>query len=384
MANHGNGLLRRVRGKLLREVPVWGLSSPVTVEGDGGSYEIESSSESDALIAEGFITAEVAMFNTDLRRRLWSGRLSELVGDRELAPGLRAPNLDVFVRILGFRTDAERSFRHLSDHAKARLELYTKGVNSWTDAGLWRKQPCWARASSRPRLWAPSDSLLLAQAKARMAASAARALHVSEEAWAAGWTDDKGRAVLRLWDLLRKLPHDHKGLDSDRSPSHDRMLRPTALSWGGPDPAGSLPSGVPAHLNSAGSDRARCGPEEAPVILPVTILRGDDNHRYEFGDQPPRRLQARRQDVEVRQSTPLRHWIRRSEHGGLISDLIHPADDKLAPAGQGFLWSWGAAASKAVTRSTSAEESLDLGLSIDPTPRTLPKTRLVPIESGAW
>ena len=119
------------------------------------------------------------------------------------------------------------------------------------------------------------------------------------------------------------------------------------------------------------------------MILPITILPGGDNHRYACGDQPPRRLQARRHDVEVRQSTPQRHWIRRNEHGGLISDLIHRANDKLAPSGQGFFWSWNGTPSKGVHGDASADSSLDLGLFNVSNLGTLPKTRLVPIEGGA-
>jgi len=384
MSNHGNALLRRVRGKLLREVPVWGLSNPVTVEGDGGIYQIDSSSENDALIAEGFVTAEVAMFNTDLRRRLWSGRLSELIGDHEIAPGIRSPDLDVFVRIVGFRADAERTFRGLTDEAKSRLDLYTKGINGWTDAGLWRKQPCWSRADSRPRLWAPSDSLLLAQASERMAASSPHPLQVSEEAKAAGWTEKKGQLIRRLWDLLRSLPHDHKEPGPGNSRAPDAIFRAMELSWGRWDPANSFPSGIPAHLFSTGSEGAGCGSEAAPAILPVTVLPGGDNHRYARDGQPPKRLQARRHDIEVRQSGPQRHWIRRSEGGGLIGDLVHRANGTLAPAGQSFYWSWDGTHSEDPSQEPIVDESLDFRLVNDGNTRSLPKTRLVPIQSGAW
>jgi len=374
-AGHRTALTRRLRAKIRRELPVWGLDAPVTIEGADNVYCIEAESEQDALIAEGFASAQAAMFVTDLRRRLWSGRLSELLGDRELAEGLRSPDLDIFLRILGFRPSAERKFRGLGEKAKSQLELYAKGVNAWIDAGLWRKQACWERAGSRPRLWAPADSLLLAQVEARMALAADQKLEVSPQAIKAGWTGDFERRITHLWDLVRALPT--RPMESPESNLQGSMalLCPRALRWEGVlgcgSPSKTASCGTPVHLS------LRLTSGAGPRILPLTLLEGGDNHRYHRTNQRPGRLQARRQDVEIGQAVPLRHWIRRTERGGLISDLLLQAREDPAPAGQAFLWSW--EGERIADPSPPTGPSISLSLSVEPPKARLPRTRLVPL-----
>jgi hypothetical protein len=388
MSSRHIALLRRVRATLRREVPIWGLAAPVTVEGGDGAYRIEANHEDDALIAEGFVSAEAAMFTTDLRRRLWSGRLSELIGDVEIAPAIRSPDLDHFVRILGFRSGAERSFRHLDSRCKARLGLYATGVNAWIDSGLWRKQQCWKRAGSRPRLWAPSDCLLLAQAADRMDIAASCDLAISDEALSAGWTEEHGRPVQRLWELLRTAPHRTGEFPRGNLPSWEDLLRPQGIRWEGAVAAdvgpSTLPAGTPAHLSVARSTDRVSPPSGGPLILPLTILRDGDNHRYETSNSPPGRLRARRHDIEVGEASPLRRWVRCNERGGVISDFLSGAGSQLAPAGQAFLWSWEGKRGGGGPPETRGGPSISLGLDIDPPRGQLTRTRLVPIESGAW
>jgi hypothetical protein len=392
MSSRRIALLRRVRATLRREVPIWGLAAPVTVEGGDGAYRIEATSEDDALIAEGFVSAEAAMFTTDLRRRLWSGRLSELIGDAEVAPSVRSPDLDHFVRILGFRAGAERSFRHLDSRCKARLGLYATGVNSWIDSGLWRKQQCWEQAGSRPRLWAPSDCLLLAQAANRMHIATGCDLAISGEALGAGWTEELGWPVQQLWELLRSAPHRTEEFPRGNLPSVEDLLRPQGIRWEGAVGAdvgadvapSTVPAGTPAHRSVAGSQDGVTPPSGGPLILPLTILPDGDNHRYESSHSPPARLRARRHDIEIGEAGPLRRWVRSNERGGVISDLLSAAGAQLAPAGQAFLWSWEGELHGGGRLDTNRKPSISLGLDVVP-PRAGPtKIRLVPIDSGAW
>lgn len=388
MSSRRIALLRRVRANLRREVPIWGLAAPVTVEGGDGAYRIEATSEDDALIAEGFVSAEAAMFTTDLRRRLWSGRLSELIGDVEVAPAIRSPDLDLFVRILGFRSAAERSFRQLDPRCKTRLDFYAKGVNAWIDSGRWRKQPCWEQAGSRPRLWAPSDCLLLAQAADRMDIAASYDLAIDRAAAAAGWTEEFGRPVERLWDLLRAVPHRSVESPGGGLLRGEDLLRPQGIRWEGAVAAdaapSSLPAGTPAHLSGARSTDRVSPPTGGPLILPLTILPSRDNHRYESSDSGSGRLRARRHDIEIGEATPLRRWVRSNERGGVISDFLSAAGGQLAPAGQAFLWAWEGTQTPNLPPEEKGRPSVSLGLDVESPRGHLPKTRLVPIESGAW
>jgi hypothetical protein len=84
----------------------------------------------------------------------------------------------------------------------------------------------------------------------------------------------------------------------------------------------------------------------------------------------------------VRGGAPLRHWIRRCPQGGIISDLLNTAQEPLAPAGQSFIWSWGALSPSKLSPEAQTLKTLDMPLKI-PT-GTLKKTRLVPLESGSW
>ena len=300
----GLGLGRRLRAKLRGEVRVWGLTAPARIGWDGG-VQIECA-PADRELVRGFACAALAMPALDLQRRLWSGRLAELVGERAVSPEVSAPDLDVFVRLLGLREDAERAFKAMP--RKVELEAFARGVNAWIDAGRWQKDPAWAELRSRPRLWGPADSLLLATAPARV--DGGHLVVPSEPGWPDAWT----ARLSQLWAAL------HGELRAPGGPGG-------ALPGARLDPVG-WPEGL--EVGSTGG---------AMQVVPVQVHEGGDNQRYAHGDGF-RRLRVRRHDVPVRGGSPRRPWVRRAGAGPLISDLLAGADGPVPPAGPAFALGW--------------------------------------------
>ncbi|MCP4869001.1 MAG: penicillin acylase family protein [Proteobacteria bacterium] len=156
----------RIRAKVLNEVRVWGLRAPARVEVSDGTVSLELELPEDQEVAEGFTVAAAAMLAMDLERRCWTGRLHEVAQDLPIE-GAAFADFDPYVLKLGFRRDAEQHFkRNLTAPAKARLERYAQGVNAWIDTGRWQRDRRWSDLGTRPRLWGPSDSVLLARSPA--------------------------------------------------------------------------------------------------------------------------------------------------------------------------------------------------------------------------
>lgn len=377
MTPTSSSLGRRLRGLLFGELPLWGLRRPVRVAGTCAEPEVEAESDDDRLVALGYLHAHEAMLPLDLLRRLWSGRLAELFGEGhgadyngdlkptqspacDLALPLRS-DLDVFTRCLGFRWNAERTFRALKGNT-AHLDHFAAGINGWIDSAAWRQQDCWRAVDSRPRLWAPADTLLLLDAENSLqhgqldgrsrTISAADTAEVTEQ-WA-----------LRLqtcWDELRAA--------SSCIPDIRKL--------------------IPKEFFARSEGWARTTPAAWPVLKPIEILSGGDNHRFLRSDGSAGRLHARRQDIELRREAPRRHWVRRAGSEGLISDLLIGAEGPLAPAGPGLLWSWETASGdERIENRRAAEEARRLpdllGVKQFQPVEPLRPTRLVPLGSGGW
>jgi hypothetical protein len=336
-----SGVAGRLRARLLREIPVWGLRAPAKVRREGDVPQWDCEDPDDEPRARGFVDAAAAMPAMDLARRTWSGRLAELLGERAVA-GVRAPELDRFVRTLGFRRDAESMYRG-SPHRDA-LVGYAAGVNGWIDAGAWTDDPFWGECGSRPRLWAPSDSLLLGTAPAEI--DSAAGLLLVDPAARATWPEPWDRRLRALWAAL-----------GARDLRAEGGLGAGADTW------------TPATPRGRG----------APTVVPVQVLEGGDNHRYRAADGAVRRLRARRHDLPVRGGGVLHPWVRAADVGPLVSDLLRGADGPVAPAGAAFAWRWPTLDGPARIRPREplSERSVPRPL------RDLPPVRLVPLRGGA-
>ncbi|MCO4772743.1 MAG: penicillin acylase family protein [Deltaproteobacteria bacterium] len=318
---------KRLRAKLRGEVRVYGLRAPALLRFDGGPLELQD--DADRAIASGFAAAERGMLPLDLERRLWSGRLAELLGTTRVA-GLPAPDLDVFIRLIGLRWDAKRLVKALEPAERARLDAVAAGLNAWIDARRWESNAAWKELGSRPRLFGAVDLMLLATARHR-AARMVEVVPAPPAEWPTPWTSqlqarlDAARGATRAGEV---------GAGSDALREH--LPRP------------DLPPTEPAAL-------------QVEEVLP-----GGDDHRVVHEDGWVR-LRVRRPDVAVRGANPLRPWLRRSPRGPLVSDLLAPSDTPATGRAFSFAWESGDGAARPRGAASSGGGTL----------------RLVPLTEGA-
>lgn len=110
-------------------VTVAGLSDSVAVEFDSlGIPTVRAATELDAWGALGWLHATDRLWQLEFLRRIGSGRLSEVFGER-------AYSTDRFVRTLGLPRIARAAAASLPDAERAALEAYAAGVNARIEAG---------------------------------------------------------------------------------------------------------------------------------------------------------------------------------------------------------------------------------------------------------
>ncbi|HET9148049.1 MAG TPA: penicillin acylase family protein, partial [Acetobacteraceae bacterium] len=130
-----------------------GLSAPVRITfGPRGVPFIRAANFDDAAEALGYLHARDRLFQMELTRRLASGRLSALFGERALA-------VDERMRRLGLKQAAIASEAGLSPATRAVLAAYARGVNAWISAK--GRFSAWDfLIFGRPKPWRVRDSLL--------------------------------------------------------------------------------------------------------------------------------------------------------------------------------------------------------------------------------
>ena len=136
------------------------LQGPVTVYYDAFKVPtVEATTEHDAIYMQGYLHAKNRLFQMDFQRRLFSGRVSELVGSSGLAQ-------DVQLRTLGLKRAAERSLLVQSPEGMAWLQAYADGVNAFlSDTSQPLPIEYGALEINRAGIdpWTPLDSLIMAK-----------------------------------------------------------------------------------------------------------------------------------------------------------------------------------------------------------------------------
>jgi penicillin amidase len=93
-----------------------GLNAPVQLLREAsGMVHINASCLDDAMLAQGFVHAQMRMWQLEFQRRVGAGRLSEVVGSGGLGP-------DKLMRVLGMYTAAQRAYTELSPSTRALRE----------------------------------------------------------------------------------------------------------------------------------------------------------------------------------------------------------------------------------------------------------------------
>ena len=118
-----------------------------------GVPHITAASIEDALVLQGFVTAQDRMWQMDALRRLAGGELAEVVGPVALES-------DRDVRRLRMRHVAEEQYRTLPAADRALLAAYARGVNFYIDAYRGRYPLEFTLLGCDPRPWTSVDSML--------------------------------------------------------------------------------------------------------------------------------------------------------------------------------------------------------------------------------
>ncbi|CAN0620823.1 penicillin G amidase [Burkholderia multivorans] len=131
-----------------------GLTGEVEIARDThGIPHILARNDGDAYFALGFVHAQDRLWQLDIDRRIASGTLAEVLGERALP-------IDKFMRTLGVRRNAERIYRNLSPECRFVLDRYAAGINYYLST---RRTPLpieylLTRAPA-PARWTPADSV---------------------------------------------------------------------------------------------------------------------------------------------------------------------------------------------------------------------------------
>ncbi len=130
-----------------------GLDYPVTViRDDAGIAYIHAENIGDMFFAQGFITAQDRLFQMQLTRMYYEGRICEMAGDK-------ARDLDIRMRTIGISRMAKKQARILNPVLAEQFQHYVDGINTFI-----KKCPDdlaleFRLAGIKPDLWQVEDCL---------------------------------------------------------------------------------------------------------------------------------------------------------------------------------------------------------------------------------
>jgi penicillin amidase len=123
-----------------------------------GIPHIYAHDEHDAVLLQGWVTAQDRLFQIDVLRRQASGTLAELLGTAALAS-------DVELQTIGLRRAAQRSLDAYSPQMRAALQTYADGVNAYAGSHPLPAQYA-ALELTRFQPWTALDSAVIGKALA--------------------------------------------------------------------------------------------------------------------------------------------------------------------------------------------------------------------------
>jgi penicillin G amidase len=130
-----------------------GLSAPVLVRRDPSDVtHIQAQSAADAAFALGWVHAQERGWQLEFNRRVMHGELSEVLGPATL-------ETDKLLRTLGIMRSAQAQWQRLPDGAKAVIQAYANGINSFHSGGGQALPPEFHILGIRPGTWTPEDTM---------------------------------------------------------------------------------------------------------------------------------------------------------------------------------------------------------------------------------
>ena len=133
-----------------------GLKESVTVlRDDKGMAYIYANNIEDALMAQGFVTAQDRLFQMELTKLFATGRISELAGEATKA-------IDIRMRTIGFYRNAKKHAKILDKETRLFFQKYLDGVNAYIKTRADTHHLEFKLAGIKPGLWTIADSLAIA------------------------------------------------------------------------------------------------------------------------------------------------------------------------------------------------------------------------------
>lgn len=130
-----------------------GLGQTVQIQFDENDVpHVKAKSQRDAYYTLGFLHATERSWQLEISRRLASGRLSEILGERTVS-------LDRFIRTLGIKQAAEKQFERYPAEIKQLVQAYADGVNAGNQALGWALPIEYFLTGSKPGYWSAADSV---------------------------------------------------------------------------------------------------------------------------------------------------------------------------------------------------------------------------------
>ena len=138
-------------GKLL----LTGLKKPITVKRDEkGMAFIYAENMHDAIMAQGFVTAQDRLFQMQLTRLFAQGRICELAGEK-------ARHLDIRMRTIGLHRIAQKQAKMLDRETRDFFQNYVDGVNAFIEQCPGHLPLEFKLAGIKPEPWSVTDSLCI-------------------------------------------------------------------------------------------------------------------------------------------------------------------------------------------------------------------------------
>ena len=363
-----------------------GLGKDVRVRWDPYAIPyISAENEADLFFAQGYLHAQDRLWQMDLNRRVFSGRLAEVFGDRPIPRGdfarhLRSGSMvgvDHFMRVMGLRHTAALSLPLLSERSARAVEAYCAGVNAYMARPRRRLPVEFRLLRYEPTPWEPVDCLTLAKGFSLFLSSALMtrltflALHGRLEndpdklrslaphypSWGAPVTralSDHGAELLRFvngsfadspwtprgqgsngWAVgAEHSTEDHAILCNDM---HLRMTLPGVwyLNHLRTLPAsGETPTFEATGVSLPGSPFVYVGHNRDMAWGFVAALCDDgDLYRERIHPEEPglyrtpdgwAEFESRRETIAVRGRRPMEVVVRHTRHGPVLSDILAP------------------------------------------------------------
>ena len=131
-----------------------GITTPVRITRDRNAVpHIYAENTEGVMFGLGFAHAQDRLWQMEINRRIGAGRLSEVLGAATVGT-------DRFLRTLGVRRAAERTYDELDQRTRAALDSYTAGVNAFLESRDTPLPPEFLILRHQPEPWEPQDSLV--------------------------------------------------------------------------------------------------------------------------------------------------------------------------------------------------------------------------------